>query len=99
MNTLAGYELNPKNPKHAPPVAAVSIPTSLFPTDIANIIKNIETINVTPDANPSKPSVKLTAFTVPIITNIIIGTYKGPKFITISVNGTIICVALGDALY
>ena len=52
-----------------------------------------------PVANPSKPSVKLTALTVPTITNTIIGTYNGPKFIAISVNGTISWGALADTVY
>ena len=50
-------------------------------------MKNPDTITVIPDANPSNPSVKFTAFTVPSITNTITGTYKGPKLIVKLVNG------------
>ena len=34
----------------------------------ANTTKNADTIAVIPEARPSRPSVKFTAFTVPIIT-------------------------------
>ncbi len=74
--------------------------TSVFPAiELANSIKNTETINVTPDANPSNPSVKFTAFTIATIINIIIGIYNIPTFITKSVNGIISCEALDDDVY
>ena len=73
INILAGKALNPKNPIQAPAVAAASIATSVFDIDVANIMKNAETIKVTPYAKPSSQSVKLTAFTIPTIINVIIG--------------------------
>ena len=99
INTFAGYELNPKNPKQAPAVAAASIATSEFDIDTANSTKKHDTIKVTPDASPSSPSVKFTAFTVPIMNIIINGIYHIPKLIIWFVNGITSCVALGDALY
>ena len=62
-------------------------------------MKKHDTIKVTPDARPSSPSVKLTAFTVPIMNIIINGIYHIPKLIIWFVNGITSCVALGDALY
>ena len=70
-----------------------------FDIDTANSTKKHDTIKVTPDASPSSPSVKFTAFTVPIMNIIINRIYHIPKLIIWFVNGITSCVALGDALY
>ena len=74
INTLAGLTLNHIKPIQAPRVAAANWLISTFCTTIkANIVKNNATIAVIPDASPSSPSVRLTAFTVPRTTIIING--------------------------
>ena len=67
MKTLAGYVLNSKNPKRLPTTAPVIGVIDGFRLSAA-IVKNVATITVTPDARPSKPSVKFTPFTVPSTT-------------------------------
>ena len=68
-----------KNPISAPTTAQVigSIPLCV-PT--ATTVKNVATITVTLDARPSRPSVKLTPFTVPITATNKSGTATQPIF-------------------
>ena len=100
INTLAGFTLNTKNPIHPPIVAAANVATATsLATNKANATKKVDTTAVIPEASPSRPSVKFTALTVPIIMNIIIGTYKIPKSINLSVNGIIIFDAAGEDVY
>ena len=59
----------------------------------ATIVKNVATNTVTDDANPSKPSVKLTPLTVPNITTNTNGINNTPKFQSLPpVKGIIIFV-------
>ena len=68
MKIDAGFELyNSKNPKRLPTTAPVIGVIDGFRLSAA-IVKNVATITVTPDARPSKPSVKFTPFTVPSTT-------------------------------
>ena len=75
INTLAGYTLYTKKPNKLPATAHVIGEISAFITT-ATTVKKVATNNVTPDARPSRPSVKFTPFTVPNITKNINGTNK-----------------------
>ncbi len=61
----AGCTLKSKNPNRLPRTAKV---IGVYPGCIVNAAteKKVATMDVIPDAKPSKPSVKLTPFTVPI---------------------------------
>ena len=68
INVLAGLKLNGKNPTIAPPKAVISkiaISGELLSVNIIN--SEIHEISVIPEDNPSKPSIKLIAFVIPII--------------------------------
>ena len=72
IKVLAGLKLNGKNPTIAPPKAAISntaISGDLLSVKIINNEK--QEIKVIPEDNPSKPSIKLMAFVIPIIQQIV----------------------------
>ena len=64
INTLAGYVLNIKKPNRAP-ITDVMIGDIFALIPRAAMAKKVATITVTPDARPSRPSVKFTPLTVP----------------------------------
>lgn len=76
INTLAVFKLNIKNPKHAPTIILPNTIISLISNIIAITVKHVVIIADILVLSPSIPSVKLTAFVVPSITNITNGTYK-----------------------
>ena len=68
INVLAGLKLNGKNPTIAPPSAAINKIAINGDWLSVNIISNEkQDIKVIPDDKPSKPSIKLMAFVIPII--------------------------------
>ena len=72
INVFAGLKLNGKNPTIEPPNAVISktaIKGDLFNVKIIN--KEIHEINVIPEDNPSRPSIKLIAFVIPTIQPIV----------------------------
>ena len=76
MNTFAGCKLNSKNAKHIPIKLTPIITISLTPKIIPITVKHVNIIVVTDVLNPSIPSVKLIAFVVPSITNMVNGMYS-----------------------
>ena len=71
-----------------------------LPTPNATTPKNTATIIVTLVARPSRPSVKLTPFTVPITARNMTGIVKNPKSnVTPGKNGTIISMEIPENLY
>src|SRR6185436_11182667 len=87
MNTFAGWQLNHRNPKPAPIIAAQKTVNSPAPTTCGickysaalawpdkyvSTTNTNATISVQPIAKPSSPSVKFTAFELPtIVANVI----------------------------
>ena len=68
MNVFAGLKLNGKNPTIAPASAVIStIANKGEPFKAKTIRRDKHEIKVTPDDNPSNPSIKLIAFVIPII--------------------------------
>ena len=62
INIFAGLKLNGKNPKHEPISAIPKIAIEYSPTLIDINTSDIDIIADTPAANPSRPSIKFTAF-------------------------------------
>ena len=75
INTRAGYILKNKNPIVLPSTIDENADISLFPNRTDAITKNIIIIAVTPDAKPSKPSVKFKLFVHARIINTAHGIY------------------------
>ena len=89
INVLAGLKLNGKNPTRAPAKAVIStIAIKGEPFNANTISNDKQAIKVTPDDSPSKPSIRLIAFVMPIIQQIVI-MYENISLITTfpSVNG------------
>jgi len=76
IKTLAGWALNLRNPRQAPVKAPENITMLSNPKFKATKLKKDETINVTPAANPSRPSVRFTLLVVATTTKIIKGIYR-----------------------
>ena len=67
MNTLAGWKLYTRKPRH-PPIAAPEItPSPSLPSLKAQKAKNAIIISETEDTRPSMPSVRFALFTIPTI--------------------------------
>src|SRR5699024_505016 len=72
INVFAGLKLNGKNPTKAPAKAVIStIAISGEPFNAKTIKSERQEISVTPDDKPSKPSIKLIAFVIPTIQQIV----------------------------
>lgn len=72
IKVLAGLKLNGKKPTIAPPNAAINktaISGDLLRVKIIN--KEKQEIKVIPEDKPSKPSIRLIAFVIPIIQQIV----------------------------
>ena len=76
INTFAVFKLKIKNPKHAPIIILPKTTISFTSSIIAITVKHVVIIAETLVLSPSIPSVKLTAFVVPNITNMTNGIYK-----------------------
>lgn len=76
IKTFAVFKLKIKNPKHAPTIMLPNTTISLTSKIIAITVKHVVIMADIDVLNPSIPSVKLTAFVVPSITNITNGIYK-----------------------
>ena len=87
INILAGFLLNTRNPRHPPHTAAQKYEPAAKPYVIPTTEKNKVTRAVDPDARPSSPSVKFTAFVIASITKTINGIYHIPKSAYISAIG------------
>lgn len=89
INVFAGLKLNGRNPTIAPAKAVINtIAINGEPFNANTIRSDKHEIKVTPDDNPSRPSIKLIAFVIPIIQHTVI-IYENIPLITIfpSVNG------------
>ena len=67
MKILAGLKLYGKNPKPAPATAAVRIATLELLLISVSARSDMEAIDDTPTAKPSRPSIRLTALQIPTI--------------------------------
>ena len=61
MKMIAGFELNGRNPRHAPTIGAVISATTYSPFRIMTISSDSEQIAETPHASPSSPSIRFIA--------------------------------------
>ncbi|MOA33192.1 hypothetical protein D3C78_1544640 [compost metagenome] len=73
INTLAGCALNTRNPSTAPIMAAAQTAAGIDVACIAITAYAPKAIALTPDSNPSRPSVKLTALLIASIMMMIKG--------------------------
>src|SRR5881394_1765250 len=109
MNICAGWQLNQRNPRPAPIIAAqktVNSPAPLtngtcrysanlkLPAIYVNTRNTAATINVQPIARPSRPSVKFTAFELPMMVSTVSARPTGPALGKTGclMNGTITSV-------
>ncbi|MNC44110.1 hypothetical protein D3C75_930060 [compost metagenome] len=67
INTLAGWALNTRKPSTAPIIAAAHTPAAIDVACMATTAKAASAMALTPDNNPSTPSVKFTALVTAII--------------------------------
>ena len=81
INILAGFMLYGINPKDAPVRIAKIRAISVCPVKRHMTNTDIEAIDETPTASPSRPSMRFTAFVTPTIHRIVTGIDKNPKFI------------------
>ena len=79
MNIFAGFLLKGRNPRHAPTSEAITSATS--PSDTKSAMTSIEMALMveTPQARPSSPSMRLTAFVMPTIHKTVMGTASQPR--------------------
>lgn len=76
---VAGWKLKNKKPSNAPISKLQIIMINTFPCNIAMKPMVVKPITDTPDAKPSKPSIKFIAFVIATIHIIVIGILKIPK--------------------
>ncbi len=73
MNIFAGFLLYGMKPRHAPTSDAITSAT--FPSETSSAMTSIDTALIvdTPQASPSSPSMRLTAFVMPTIHSTVTG--------------------------
>ena len=79
MKIFAGLELKGKKPRHAPTTTAVSMAEATSPFSSMTSSSEIEQMADTPQARPSRPSIKLMALVRPTIHTTVIGIAQTPK--------------------
>jgi uncharacterized membrane protein len=79
MNMVAGLKLYGKNPKALPASATASAEAKTCPRDEATAKRAKAPIIDTPAAKPSRPSRKLTTFTIPTIQRMVRGMPQKPR--------------------
>ena len=94
IKIFAGFLLKIRNPRQPPATAPNITGSPMKQKAVPAITINSETRVVTPDARPSSPSVRFTAFTTPTTINITNGIYNHKGIVhSIDVNGIFIAVS------
>ena len=80
MNIFAGFLLYGMKPRHAPTSDAIM--TAMPPSETSSAITSIVSALIveTPQARPSRPSIRLTALVMPTIHKTVMGTASQPRF-------------------
>ena len=80
MNIEAGGRLKLKKETIDPIRTTIKSINSILPISYANHDRVINMPNIIPEANPSRPSMRLMAFTIPTIHKMVRGIDQKPKF-------------------